>query len=214
MKAYKPDTVILGGGDYPTHPLPLQILQGAERVICCDGAAGAYILHEGKRPWRIVGDGDSLKEDLRQKYADIITRIPEQETNDQTKATHYAKEHGAQRIAYIGATGRREDHTLGNISLLMDYMHEGLEVRIYTDHGVFIPCHNHFEAECALETQVSIFNFGATHLQGEGLRYPLSDFTSWWKGTLNAATSTHISIEGEGDFMVYGTYEVKAAKRR
>lgn len=214
MRVYKPDIVILGGGDYPTHPVPLQILKEAERVVCCDGAAEMYLLQEGKAPWQIVGDGDSLGKDLCERYADIITRIPEQETNDQTKATHYASEHGARRIAYIGATGRREDHTLGNISLLMDYMHEGLEVRMYTDHGVFIPCHDHFETDCALETQVSIFNFGATHFQGEGLRYPLSDFTSWWQGTLNAATSTHISIDAEGDFLVYGTYEVKAAKRR
>ncbi len=212
MKAYKPDTVILGGGDYPTHPIPLQILKEAERVVCCDGAVEMYLLREGKEPWQIVGDGDSLAEDLSERYADITTRIPEQETNDQTKATHYAMEHGARRIAYIGATGRREDHTLGNVSLLMDYMHEGVEVRMYTDYGVFIPCHNHFEALCQAETQVSIFNFGATQLHGTGLRYPLSDFTSWWQGTLNAVTGDSFCIEGEGDFLVYMTYELKNKK--
>lgn len=35
-------------------------------------------------------------------------------------------------------TGKREDHTLGNISLLLYYLQEGIDVRAYTDYGVFI----------------------------------------------------------------------------
>lgn len=207
---FHPDTVILGGGDYPAHPCPLRILREAERVICCDGAAQAYLQHEGKAPWRIVGDGDSLPESLLTCFPDIIRRFAEQDTNDQSKATRYALAHGAHRIAYVGATGRREDHTLGNISLLMDYMRMGAEVRMYTDHGVFIPCHNRFEAESPLETQVSIFNFGAIHFRATGMRYPLSDFTSWWQGTLNANTAPHFMVDAEGDFLIYLTYEQKS----
>lgn len=206
---YQPDTIILGGGDYPSKPVPLRLLREAGRIICCDGAAEGYIAHEGKTPWRIVGDGDSLPADIEACCADIVRRIPEQETNDQTKATRYALEHGAKRIAYLGATGGREDHTLGNISLLLDYMRMGLEVRMYTDHGVFIPCHDHFEATCQPETQVSIISFGARNLQAEGLRYPLYNFTSWWQGTLNATTSNTFWVSGEGDFLVYLTYEPK-----
>lgn len=206
---FLPDTIILGGGDYPSHPVPLQLLRGGARVICCDGAVEGYLKNEGRAPWRIVGDGDSLPADIERQYADIIRRIPEQETNDQTKATRYALEHGARSIAYLGATGRREDHTLGNISLLLDYMRMGLEIRMYTDHGVFIPCHGQFQAECQPETQVSIISFGAKDLKADGLRYPLSDFTSWWQGTLNAATGTSFKITGQGDYLVFLTYEPK-----
>lgn len=206
---FRPDIVILGGGDYPQHAIPLQLLREAECVICCDGAAEGFIDREGKAPWRIVGDGDSLPSDFKAKYADIIRCIPEQETNDQTKATRYALEHGARGIAYLGATGKREDHTLGNISLLIDYMRMGLDVRMYTDHGVLIPCHDQFHADCLPETQVSIISFGARDLQAEGLRYPLSDFTSWWQGTLNAATGTSLTISGLGDYLVFLTYEPK-----
>lgn len=206
---FYPDTVILGGGDYPSHPVPKHLLRETGRVICCDGAAMEYVRREGIAPWRIVGDGDSLDKTFCGRYADIIRQIPEQDTNDQTKATRYALAHGARCIAYLAATGRREDHTLGNISLLLDYMRLGLDVRMFTDHGVFVPCHNHYEAVCLPETQVSIFRFGVTHLHAEGLRYPLSDFTSWWQGTLNATIGSSFVIDGEGDFLVYQTYETK-----
>jgi len=206
---FQPDTIILGGGDYPSHPMPLQMLKEAKRVICCDGAAESFILNEGRTPWRIVGDGDSLPEKFYQRFKDIIHRIPEQDTNDQTKATRYAMSHGAKRIAYIGATGRREDHTLGNVSLLMDYLRMGLDVRMYTDHGIFIPVHDYIQMDCLPETQVSIFSFGAQGLHAEGLRYPLSDFTSWWQGTLNACVCNGFSVKGLGDFLIYTTYKQK-----
>ena len=60
---------------------------------------------------------------------------PDQETNDQTKAVNYLMEKGFRRIAIVGATGRREDHTLGNISLLMEYMRMGQKYVMYTDYG-------------------------------------------------------------------------------
>ena len=36
---YTPEAVILANGEYPSHPLPLQMLENAEFVVCCDGAA-------------------------------------------------------------------------------------------------------------------------------------------------------------------------------
>ena len=37
----EPEAVILANGDYPTHPIPLQILAYAPYIICCDGGANA-----------------------------------------------------------------------------------------------------------------------------------------------------------------------------
>ena len=39
---YTPEAVILANGEYPSHPLPLQMLENAEFVVCCDGAANEY----------------------------------------------------------------------------------------------------------------------------------------------------------------------------
>lgn len=132
------EAVILGNGDYPSHPYPLNVLRQAPYVVCCDGAADEYIRH-GFLPDAIIGDGDSLSSENREKLATIFHQIKDQETNDQTKAVRFLKAQGKRQITIIGGTGKREDHTLGNISLLMDYMQEGLQVRMITDYGVFIP---------------------------------------------------------------------------
>lgn len=137
----KVEAVVLANGEYPTAPLPLQILADAPYVVCCDGGADEYI-RNGHTPNLIIGDGDSISEENRKKYGHLLHRIAEQETNDQTKAVNYLLSQGKRRIAIVGATGKREDHTLGNISLLMDYMRAGADVRTYTDHGIFIPCRN------------------------------------------------------------------------
>lgn len=222
------NTVILGGGDFPSHPLPLQILNNADRIVCCDGAAYGLLRH-GITPWRIVGDCDSIlspsdkeEEQLLCQHRDIIRRYTSQEDNDQTKAVRYCLDHGINDLIIVGATGRREDHTLGNISLLTEYMRMGANVRMYTDHGVFIACHNLFEADFDLpegftlcsdsiatrpkSVQLSIFNISARRLHAEGLRYPLYDFTQWWQGTLNEAISPTVKISGEGDFLVFANY--------
>ena len=199
---YTPEAVILANGEYPTHVLPLKILEEAKFVVCCDGAANEYILR-GHTPDIIIGDGDSLSPENKTRFSDIIHHIADQETNDQTKAVRYLQKRGFRRIAIVGATGKREDHTLGNISLLLDYMKSGMEVRTVTDYGVFIPASGTQTFVSHTGQQISIINFGAKGLQGEGLVYPLSDFTNWWQGTLNEATSDEFTIHCTGEYLVF-----------
>ena len=120
--------VILAAGDFPNHVLPLRILRTAENLIVCDGALEELLEYEIE-PTAVVGDGDSLSEELKQRYAHIYHPISEQEFNDLTKATLFARSHlkmdasthTRPRFCYLGATGKREDHTLGNISLMLYY---------------------------------------------------------------------------------------------
>lgn len=209
---FLPEAVVVGGGDYPSHPLPLHWLELCEKVVCCDGTANQW-LETGRRPWRIVGDGDSLSPQARAAFADIICLNPDQETNDQTKAVDYLRRLGIRRIALLAATGRREDHALGNISLLADYRRMGLDVRMYTDHGVFIPCCDDRTFRCPSGTAVSIFSFGARHMKSEGLLYPIYDFTSWWQGTLNQTTAETFRISCQGEYLVFLNYENEKIRR-
>ena len=201
----KIDAVILANGEYPTSPIPLQVLKEAPYVVCCDGGADTYIA-QGHLPDAIIGDGDSLSEENRCCYASLIHYNPDQETNDQTKAVQFLIAQGKRRIAILGATGKREDHTIGNISLLMEYARIGAEIRMYTDYGVFIPCKDESTFPCRPGQQISIFNFTACGLKSEGLRYPIYDFTSWWHGTLNECTTTSFSIHAQGEYLVFITW--------
>ena len=199
------EAVILANGDYPSNEKPLQILEEAPIVVCCDGGANEYIA-KGHLPNIIIGDGDSLSEENRLKHASLLHHIPDQETNDQTKAVQYLLAQGKRNIAIVGATGKREDHTIGNVSLLMEYMRMGAVVRSYTDYGVFIPCKDTCTFNCNIGQQVSIFNFTAKNLQSEGLVYPIYDFTSWWQGTLNECTDTKFTIKAEGEYLLFINY--------
>ena len=82
------DAVILANGEYPSHEIPLQILHNANYVVCCDGGADAYIA-QGCTPDVIIGDGDSLSAENRERYSSIIYYVPDQDTNDQTKAVNF-----------------------------------------------------------------------------------------------------------------------------
>ncbi len=203
---FNAEAVVLAAGDFPRHPIPLRMLQQAQRVVCCDGAAGEYAGRLHRAPWRIVGDGDSLPQPLKERYAEALTIVAEQETNDLTKATLFLERQGIRRIAYLGATGKREDHTLGNVSLLVDYAQRGLEVRMLTDYGVFIPCRGTTHWQAPVGTPVSIFAFGATQLRSEGLRYALHELTNWWQGTLNEVAASAFTIHAEGCYLLYAAY--------
>lgn len=203
---YTPEAVIVANGEYPVHPLPLRLLEEAKFIVCCDGAANEYIAR-GHMPDVIIGDGDSILPEYKERFSSILHQIADQETNDQTKAVRFLQEKGWRRIAIVGATGKREDHTLGNISLLIDYMKSGMEVRMVTDYGVFIPVQDTHTFVSHPKQQVSIINFGAKGLQGEGLVYPLSDFTNWWQGTLNEAAGDTFTIRCTGAYLVFLAYQ-------
>ncbi len=202
---FSPQAVIVDAGTLPHNSIALQWLDRCGLTVCCDGAADGFI-STGRIPWRIVGDCDSISQETRQRYAAILRPNPDQETNDQTKSVKYRAAKGIRRIVIIGATCRREDHTLGNISLLTEYLKHGIEARIYTDYGVFIPVSGGQRFVCPPGTQVSIFNFGATGMRAEGLRYPIRDFDSWWQGTLNETTDQEFAIYAEGICLVFINY--------
>lgn len=200
------DAVILADGDFPTATQPLQVLSQATFIACCDGATQQLVAHNIV-PDVIVGDCDSISPLLKERFADRLYRVEEQDDNDLTKTVRFLQQQGMKSFAILGATGKREDHTLGNISLLLEYMRSGLFVKMFTNYGCFIPCNGTVAFNCNPGQQVSVFSFGATNFSSEGLLYPLFNFTALWQGTLNECESTSFSISAEGDYLVFINYE-------
>lgn len=201
---FEPEAIVIANGDFPAARQARRWLHtpGAY-MACCDGAAGAYIRNVGRKPDAIVGDGDSIAPGTATECADIMHRVAEQETNDLSKNIRFLKSKHFRNIVILGATGKREDHTLGNVSLLVDYLKEGLNVRMVSDYGTFIPCRDNVTINCRKGQAVSIFSFGATGLQSENLKYPLHNLSNWWQGTLNTATGTCFSVFAQGYYIVY-----------
>ena len=200
-------TIILANGAFPKSEKLIQLLRNAGQIICCDGAVNK-LLEINVEPSLIIGDLDSVKASVKDKYDDRILQIDNQNNNDLTKAVNWCIGQGINKLTILGATGEREDHSIGNIALLTDYARDA-DVRMLTDYGVFIPVlKQEFEFETFPGQQVSLFSLNPkTRFFSEGLKYPLTglQLSSWWMGTLNEAVGTgvHLRIEGEAKAIVY-----------
>jgi thiamine pyrophosphokinase len=194
-----PETAVLANGKFPDHPYPLNYLLNARRVICCDGAADSLI-DFGLEPFAIVGDCDSVHKKIAERFSDRVFRDADQETNDLTKAVKWCTEIGYRDIVILGATGKREDHTLGNISLLADYARL-LNVKMVTDAGTFVPLLESSEMESVKGQQISIFSIDPeTEITSTGLKYKLDKkkLSNWWNATLNEAEGNSFKLEFTG----------------
>ncbi len=208
MSSDKKNTVILANGAFPSHDIPLGILTEAGFIVCCDGAVEKLLAHQ-LTPDAIVGDLDSVSAEVRQRYSDRIIHDPDQETNDLTKAVHWCHQHGYDDLVILGATGLREDHTLGNISLLAEYS-KIVNARIVTDNGVFETLSSSATISSFSGQQISIFSINSLlAVTSEGLKYPLNSLVldNWWKGTLNEALgeSFRLSFTG-GPLIIFKSF--------
>ena len=201
-------TIILANGKFPKHKIPLDFLFNAGQIVCCDGAA-QNLFNAGLKPDFIIGDLDSVSEEIKSKFADILLCRTEQETNDLTKAVQFCLENMRTEITILGATGKREDHTLGNLSLLIDYS-ERANVQMLTDDGVFTPLLKTGTLESYPGEQISIFSLEPeTVFTFHNLLYPVKNrrLTSWWQGTLNEAESDNFTIAfNKGKVLVFREY--------
>ncbi|MDP3398773.1 MAG: thiamine diphosphokinase [Bacteroidales bacterium] len=203
--------VILADGEFPIHSAPLNQLRDAGYIVCCDGAADRLIAF-GIIPDSIVGDMDSLSNVNKERFASIIHGDSCQETNDLTKAFDFALLQNPERIVILGATGIREDHSLGNISLLMTYAQKcSIPIEMWTNNGVFYPVLEDKTFFVKKRSQVSVIAFdNGVRIKSEGLKYPLDDviFDSWWKGTLNECDEDKFILHfiEKGKIVVFITY--------
>ena len=209
MSPIKFSTVVLANGVFPTHPVPLSALKTAGRIVCCDGAADRLTEAAGLAPEWIVGDLDSVSSATRTRYRDRLFCVKDQESNDLAKAFRFCLSHGWAEVAIVGATGLREDHTLGNLSLLVDFAREA-SVVLLTDTGCFRPLLTSGTLASFAGQQVSIFSFDpGTAVSAEGLRYPLDGLllSRWWQAALNEASGDAFSLSfAGGPLLVFQTY--------
>ena len=207
--------VILAAGDFPTAPEPLAALTAADYICCCDSAA-KNLLAWGREPDAIVGDGDSIDHEIMEKYGDRWHQVTEQEDNDLTKATRFCMAQGASHITYLGATGKREDHTIGNIFLMARYMRDfHITPVMISDYGVFTPAKGKTTFLSFAGQQVSIFlPFGNTLPSGEkmtmkslGLKWNSYPYTEMWQGTLNESLGDTFTLDGDKEYIVFQTHK-------
>lgn len=205
---------ILANGSFPRKAYPRYILDSADYVICCDGALEKYLRHSAREPYAVVGDLDSLSPSLRKKYAHLVHGYACQDTNDQTKAVRFALENikDIDYIYILGATGGRADHTIGNLSLLMEYATNSQKwlpekyyderctlprIEAVTDDGSWFAVCESCELHVGKDRSMSIFTSDSSlSIHSEGLVWPLDGvkFDNWWKATLNRSSADIVKL--------------------
>ena len=207
------DVVILAAGDFPTDVTAMRILRNAKHLIACDRAV-EELLEMDIEPEEIVGDGDSVSATTKAKYQHIFHTIEEQEDNDLTKATKYALQYfnlpDTPTFCYLGATGKREDHTLGNIALLIHYYKQlNIVPTMVTNYGWFTVSQGKTTFAAFPKQQVSIFQIGCKRIESEGLKWNIYPFSELWQGTLNEAVGNSFTIDSDSAYLVYQTHKPK-----
>jgi len=194
------DIVILANGRFPKASHSRSILDQAKIIVCCDNAADKLIRY-GRIPDVIIGDLDSLSESTRSRYRDRLIQIEEQESNDLTKAVNYCVQQGYSSVTILGATGLREDHSLGNISLLLEY-NKKLKANIISDHGEFSLVQSGIAVPSYPGEQLSFFSVdNRVRVTSEGLKYKLDGLQlhNWWRASLNESEADQFTLHFESE---------------
>ncbi len=128
-------TIIISGGNINKEFIKNEILKGSyKNIIAVD--KGLEMLDKCKiRPNYIIGDFDSLNENILQKYINdnsikIIKLNPEKDFTDTHMAIKLAIELKSTEIIILGAIGSRIDHTISNINTLKEALDNNIICKI------------------------------------------------------------------------------------
>lgn len=202
---FEADAVVVAKGELRQVAEIDRLIQGAKLVLLCDGALHSYKPLYSRRPDVVIGDGDSVEAEELKELGMHFVQIPEQETNDLTKAVTYALQQGAQKIAIIAAEGGRLDHTIGNTFLLAEYYQMGAEVRMISEEGVMLPFRGKLRIEMEAGQPLSFFALTSEPMSASGVAYPFTQrsFTALWQATLNRSVAEVVEVESGGMALLY-----------
>ena len=197
--------VVLANGEFPKHDIPLHELDVAGSIICCDGAVESLINY-GKRPQAIVGDFDSIPQSIKEDLVEILVHAPDQSENDLRKSLKWVEANGGEKVTILGASGKREDHLLGNVFSIL-HLDTQMDMVMITDYGIFYTVHKSQKFEGINGQQVSLFSLDQSiKISTSGLKYPLKNegLPTLYGGTLNAMVDDQFSINiSHGQILVY-----------
>lgn len=123
-----------------------QVLKEVDFLVCADGGAN-YAALSGRIPDLLIGDLDSITPEILKQCENagcVIQRFPcEKDETDLELALIRAEEQarlvGERDIWLYGATGKRIDHFMGNIALMLASARKGYRIRLVDpEHEIWI----------------------------------------------------------------------------
>jgi len=136
---------ILANGDWDLD-WGSRVLQEVDYLICADGGAN-YASLSGRLPDLLIGDLDSVTPEILKQCENAGCSIKqfscEKDETDLELALIYAEVQARlvneRDIWLYGATGKRIDHFMGNIALMLAYAQKGYRIRLVDpEHEIWI----------------------------------------------------------------------------
>ncbi len=204
-KLLKPFTIV-ANGQFPNHPLPLQILYESKTIICTDGSAN-LLIDKGINPNVIIGDMDSLLIDNK-AFSGQFIKDSNQENTDLEKAFEWCIKNNVKTINVLGASQQREDHSITNLYLLLTYC-DAINLTYVTDY-FSITCHEGNRIFSSFKNQI-VSILPVKHIQDistENLKYNLSDeeLPISSRGISNQSISDNFIINSSGKIWVFRSH--------
>ena len=133
--SFNDPVIVIANGSFPSHPIAKNYLNKSGTIICTDGAADKLI-DSGKNPDIIIGDFDSTSIKGKDRTGKWI-EAPDQNKTDLEKTFEWCIMNNIKKIVLLGSSGKREDHTIGNLFTLAKY-HDEIQCEIITNHAKII----------------------------------------------------------------------------
>ena len=133
--SFNDPVTILANGSFPSHPIAKKYLNKSGTIICTDGAADKLI-GSGRNPDIIIGDFDSTSIKGKDRTG-IWIETPDQNKTDLEKTFEWCIMNNIKKIVLLGSSGKREDHTLGNLFTLAKY-HAEIKCEMITNYAKII----------------------------------------------------------------------------
>ncbi|MEK6754872.1 MAG: thiamine diphosphokinase [Bacteroidota bacterium] len=199
--------LVIANGEVPKKRLLQSLARESSIVICADGGANSA-LKFGILPDAIVGDLDSIHAEALVK----LRKVPryedrDDESTDLEKAIAWALKQKYDHIVVVGASGKRIDHTLGNLGVLPKFYPDAV-IRFVDDLGEVMYVGRELTFEAKRGDVVSLIPL--TRCEGittEGLRYALDNEAlelGVREGTSNVVVNTPVTIKvKKGHLLLY-----------
>ncbi len=197
--------LIVAGGVSPCKADLYKHINDADFVIAVDGAADIFDKYT-LFPDYIIGDIDTADINsvsrLETSGSSVIKLQRAKNETDTEAAINHALQTGAQDIVILGATGRRMDHTLANIAMLVRAVRAGACCRIIDKYNeMWVATGNHrFSGRIGQTVSIHPLT-GDLLVNSKNLEYPLDDLklcVDSSRGVSNVIENNpvHLSISG------------------
>lgn len=200
-----PQKVLLFINGEPPKNLP--DIEDFDLIVCTDGAF--HYLKEKGFPLEkldfITGDFDSYLIENQEINKEKIIYTPDQNFTDFHKILEIIAQKGGKEISVYGASGREQDHFLGNLHTAYLFRNQ-LDIKFFDEYSLYFFINNEFELSGVQGKMISLMPFPVAEVVfTKGLHWELSGETLSLTekiSTRNRADSDKISVKYKSGAMV------------